>query len=55
MERHQVIWGSGWDDLLAKDTEGALVNVMNTVDGSTSDTRPRTRCREHFFGKDTRA
>src|ERR687891_1464979 len=30
----KVIWGSGWDELLAKDTEGALVEVMNTtVDG----------------------
>ncbi|MDE8670519.1 pyruvate dehydrogenase (acetyl-transferring), homodimeric type, partial [Pseudarthrobacter sp. H3Y2-7] len=30
----KVVWGREWDDLLAKDTDGSLVKVMNeTVDG----------------------
>ena len=30
----KVIWGRTWDDLLAKDVEGVLLNKMNsTVDG----------------------
>ncbi|MEY4129409.1 MAG: pyruvate dehydrogenase component, partial [Actinomycetota bacterium] len=30
----KVIWGSKWDELLARDTSGALLNKMNTtVDG----------------------
>ncbi len=30
----KVIWGRGWDDLLARDVDGVLVNQMNTtVDG----------------------
>src|SRR5690554_688285 len=54
----KVIWGSGWDDLLAKDTEGALVNVMNTtVDGEYQRYKAEDGAyvREHFFGKDPRA
>ena len=27
----KVIWGRGWDPLLAQDREGALVNLMNTT------------------------
>ena len=51
----KVIWGSGWDRLLAKDTEGALVNVMNsTVDGEYQRYKAEDGAyvREHFFGKD---
>jgi pyruvate dehydrogenase E1 component len=54
----KLIWGSGWDDLLAKDTEGALVNVMNsTVDGEYQRYKAEDGAyvREHFFGKDPRA
>jgi pyruvate dehydrogenase E1 component len=53
----KVIWGSGWDALLAKDTEGALVNVMNTtVDGEYQRYKAEDGAyvREHFFGKDPR-
>ena len=54
----KVIWGTGWDALLAKDTEGALVNVMNTtVDGEYQRYKAEDGAyvREHFFGKDPRA
>jgi pyruvate dehydrogenase E1 component len=53
----KVIWGSGWDDLLAKDDEGALVNVMNTtVDGEYQRYKAEDGAfvRDHFFGKDPR-
>jgi pyruvate dehydrogenase E1 component len=54
----KVIWGSGWDALLAKDSEGALVNVMNTtVDGEYQRYKAENGAyvRDHFFGKDPRA
>jgi pyruvate dehydrogenase E1 component len=54
----KVIWGSGWDDLLARDVDGALVNVMNeTVDGEYQRYKAEDGAyvREHFFGKDPRA
>ena len=53
----KVIWGSGWDPLLAQDTEGALVNVMNTtVDGEYQRYKAEDGAyvRDHFFGKDPR-
>lgn len=53
----KVIWGSGWDDLLARDNEGALVNVMGaTVDGEYQRYKAEDGAfvREHFFGKDPR-
>ena len=53
----KVIWGSGWDELLAKDNEGALVNVMNsTVDGEYQRYKAESGAyvRDHFFGKDPR-
>ena len=53
----KVIWGSGWDALLARDNEGALVNVMNsTVDGEYQRYKAEDGAyvREHFFGKDPR-
>ena len=53
----KVIWGSGWDPLLARDTEGALVNVMNTtVDGEYQRYKAEDGAyvRDHFFGKDPR-
>ena len=53
----KVIWGSGWDDLLAKDTEGALINVMgSTVDGEYQRYKAEDGAfvRDHFFGKDPR-
>jgi pyruvate dehydrogenase E1 component len=54
----KVIWGSGWDELLAKDTEGALVDIMNTtVDGEYQRYKAESGAfvRDHFFGKDPRA
>jgi pyruvate dehydrogenase E1 component len=53
----KVIWGSGWDALLARDDEGALINVMNTtVDGEYQRYKAENGAyvREHFFGKDPR-
>jgi pyruvate dehydrogenase E1 component len=53
----KVIWGSGWDDLLARDNEGALVNVMSTtVDGEYQRYKAEDGAyvRDHFFGKDPR-
>ena len=53
----KVIWGSGWDSLLAQDTEGALVDVMgSTVDGEYQRYKAEDGAyvRDHFFGKDPR-
>jgi pyruvate dehydrogenase E1 component len=51
----KVIWGSRWDPLLAADTDGRLVRVMNeSVDGEyqTYKSRDGAYVREYFFGKD---
>lgn len=54
----KVIWGSKWDDLLARDVDGVLLHKMNTtVDGefqryATSESGAYIR--EHFFGPDPR-
>ncbi len=51
----KVIWGSRWDPLLAADTDGRLVRVMDeTVDGDyqTFKSRDGAYVREHFFGRD---
>jgi pyruvate dehydrogenase E1 component len=53
----KVIWGRGWDPLLAQDKEGALVNIMNTTldgDYQTFKGESGAYVREHFFGKDPR-
>ena len=53
----KVIWGTGWDRLLARDTDGSLVNVMgSTVDGEYQRYKAEDGAyvREHFFGKDPR-
>ncbi|ABL98586.1 pyruvate dehydrogenase (acetyl-transferring), homodimeric type [Shewanella amazonensis] len=50
----KVVWGSGWDKLLAKDTTGKLLQLMNeTVDGDyqTFKAKDGAYVREHFFGK----
>jgi pyruvate dehydrogenase complex dehydrogenase (E1) component len=50
----KVIWGSGWDELLAKDKEGILQKVMmETVDGEYQNYKARDGAyvRAHFFGK----
>jgi pyruvate dehydrogenase E1 component len=49
-----VIWGSGWDELLAKDKEGILQKVMmETVDGEYQNYKAKDGAfvRKHFFGK----
>ncbi|HLX78320.1 MAG TPA: pyruvate dehydrogenase (acetyl-transferring), homodimeric type, partial [Acidimicrobiales bacterium] len=53
----KVIWGSRWDELLAKDTDGVLVDKMNsTLDGDFQKytTESGAYIREHFFGPDPR-
>ncbi|HEY2667648.1 MAG TPA: pyruvate dehydrogenase (acetyl-transferring), homodimeric type [Actinomycetota bacterium] len=54
----KVIWGREWDDLLARDAEGALVNKMNTtLDGefqAYSVESSGAYIRERFFGPDPR-
>jgi pyruvate dehydrogenase E1 component len=53
----KVVWGREWDDLLARDTDGALVNQMNrTPDGEFQTLSVETGAynREKFFGPDPR-
>ena len=53
----KVVWGREWDDLLARDTDGVLVEKMNaTVDGEYQKFSTSTGLfvREHFFGPDPR-
>ncbi len=53
----KVIWGTRWDDLLARDTDGVLLNKMNTtVDGEYQKLSVESGAyiREHFFGQDPR-
>jgi pyruvate dehydrogenase E1 component len=53
----KVIWGRQWDDLLAKDDEGALVNLMNrTPDGDFQTYKAESGAfvRDNFFGRDPR-
>ncbi|HEY8023061.1 MAG TPA: pyruvate dehydrogenase (acetyl-transferring), homodimeric type [Burkholderiaceae bacterium] len=50
----KVIWGSGWDELLAQDKEGILQRVMmETVDGEYQNYKAKDGAfvRKHFFGK----
>ncbi|MCS5733875.1 pyruvate dehydrogenase (acetyl-transferring), homodimeric type [Herbiconiux daphne] len=54
----KVVWGREWDDLLARDTDGALLNLMNTVpdgDFQTYKAESGAYVRENFFGRDPRA
>src|SRR5699024_7089804 len=53
----KVVWGSPWDRLLAEDTDGALLEQMNTTpDGQfqTYSAESGQYFREHFFGADER-
>ncbi len=53
----KVVWGREWDDLLARDVDGALVEKMNTtVDGEFQkySVAGGAYIREHFFGPDPR-
>ena len=54
----KVIWGREWDELLNRDSSGALLNVMNTTpdgDYQTYKAESGAFVRNHFFGKDERA
>ena len=53
----KVIWGRDWDQLLAQDVDGVLVNKMNTTpDGQfqTYSVETGAYIRENFFGGDAR-
>jgi pyruvate dehydrogenase E1 component len=53
----KVIWGRGWDSLLAQDRDGTLVNLMNTTpdgDYQTFRANDGAYVRKHFFGRDPR-
>jgi len=50
----KVIWGTDWDDLLARDTSGLLLKRMEeAVDGDYQkySVEPGSYTRKHFFGK----
>lgn len=51
----KLVWGSDWDGLFARDTEGALLRAFaHTVDGQfqTFAAKDGRYNREHFFGQD---
>ena len=53
----KVVWGRGWDPLLAGDTDGALLNLMNSVtdgDFQTFKANDGAYVRKHFFERDPR-
>ena len=53
----KVVWGSKWDELLARDVDGVLLNRMNTsVDGEYQKyaTEDGAYIRRNFFGPDPR-
>jgi pyruvate dehydrogenase E1 component len=53
----KVLWGSEWDPILERDTDGLLVKQMGeTVDGEYQKlvVSSGAYVREHFFGKDPR-
>ncbi|WP_420836151.1 pyruvate dehydrogenase (acetyl-transferring), homodimeric type [Arthrobacter alpinus] len=50
----KVLWGREWDDLLDRDSDGSLVDVMNTTrdgDYQTYKAESGGFVREHFFGQ----
>ena len=53
----KVVWGREWDELLARDVDGVLVEQMNdTLDGEFQkfSVAGGAYIREHFFGPDPR-
>ena len=53
----KVVWGREWDELFAKDKDGALVDLMNKFcdgDYQTLKANDGAWVREHFFGRDPR-
>ena len=50
----KLVWGSGWDALIAKDSSGKLRQVMEQcLDGEYQDFKSKNGAyiREHFFGR----
>lgn len=53
----KVVWSREWDELFAKDKDGALVDLMNKFcdgDYQTLKANNGAWVREHFFGRDPR-
>lgn len=53
----KLIWGKGWDELLAKDKDGALRKIMmecNDGDYQSFKANDGAYVRKHFFGRDPR-
>jgi pyruvate dehydrogenase E1 component len=53
----KLLWGSGWDPLLARDKDGALRKLMmDTLDGDYQAMKANDGAyvRKHFFGRDPR-
>ena len=53
----KVVWGRQWDDLIASDVDGLLLNAMNTTpDGQfqTYSVESGAYTRQNFFGADPR-
>ncbi len=53
----KLIWGKGWDALLAKDHDGALKKIMmecNDGDYQAMKANDGAYVRKHFFGRDPR-
>ena len=53
----KVVWGRGWDPLLAADRDGALVHLMNTTtdgDYQTFRANDGKYVRDNFFDRDPR-
>jgi len=53
----KLIWGSGWDQLLARDKDGALRKIMmecNDGDYQAMKANDGAYVRKHFFGRDPR-
>ncbi len=53
----KVVWGSKWDELIERDTDGVLLNQMNTtVDGAFQKyaVSDGAYIRDNFFGPDPR-
>lgn len=54
----KLIWGKGWDELLAKDKDGVLRKIMsecNDGDYQSFKANDGAYVRKHFFGRDPRA
>ncbi len=53
----KLLWGKGWDDLLARDKDGALRKIMmecNDGDYQSFKANDGAYVRKHFFGRDPR-